>query len=169
MTSGFLLASSVSSARVSCGPLAAVVVTMPKSEKIADSLAPASSIARTSRRSETPVALHAATFQPRCLSRPTIAQAAAVLPESMQVPASATTGTPCMSIGGDGSSVFRPARAGMPMRSPRKGKLRTVPRTLQLNGAPTSGLAESQMPRTPPMFSTWIVSPGFREVGRCPE
>ncbi len=78
------------------GPLAAVVVTMPKSEKIIVSVAPASSIAKMSRRSDTPVALQAATFRPRCRSRPTIAQAAAVLPESMQVPASAMTGTPCI-------------------------------------------------------------------------
>ena len=35
-----------------------------------------------SRRRETPVALHAAMFSPRCRSRLTIAQAAAVFPES---------------------------------------------------------------------------------------
>ena len=46
-------------------PLFSVVVTMPKSEKIIVSEAPASSIASTSRRSDTPVALHAATWKPQ--------------------------------------------------------------------------------------------------------
>ena len=41
------------------------LVTMPKSEKIMESDAPASSIARMSRRNETPVALQAATLRPR--------------------------------------------------------------------------------------------------------
>ncbi len=95
-----------------------------------------------------------------------MAQAAAVLPESMQVPARATTGTPFVSIAGSSSSELAPARAGTPMRSPRYGKLRTVPSTSQLKGAPTSGLAESQIPRTPPMFRSWIVSPGCSDVGR---
>jgi hypothetical protein len=48
---------------------------MPKSEKIIDVLAPASSIASTSRLRDTPVALHAATSKPKWRSRPTIAQA----------------------------------------------------------------------------------------------
>ena len=78
-------------------PVFRVVVTTPKSVKMRLWRAPASSIARMSRRSETPVALNASTTSPRCRMRATMAQAAAVLPASMQVPASATTGTPCVS------------------------------------------------------------------------
>ena len=98
-----------------------------------------------------------------------MAQAAAVLPESMQVPASAMTGVPRISSGVLRSSGDAPARAGTPMRSPRYGKVSTVPSTLQSKGAPTSGLAESQIPRTPPIFSTCTTSPGFSFLGRCPE
>jgi hypothetical protein len=47
--------------RVSAGPHFAVVVTMPRSVKIIVRRAPASSNARMSRRSETPVALKAST------------------------------------------------------------------------------------------------------------
>ena len=65
-----------SNERVRAGPFSAVVVTMPRSEKIIVSDAPASSIVRMSRRSETPVALHAATCKPRCRKLPTIAHAA---------------------------------------------------------------------------------------------
>ena len=57
-----------------------------------------------------------------------------------------------------------PARAGTPMRSPRYGKCSTVPSTSQSNGGPTSGLAESQMPSTPPILRSWIVSPGVSDV-----
>ena len=53
-----------------------------------------------------------------------MAQAAAVLPASMQVPASATTGTPCVSSGASRfERLDRPTRAGTPMRSPRYGKV----------------------------------------------
>ncbi len=96
-TSGWPWVISVSIVRVSAGPEAEVVVTMPRSVKIMLRRAPESSIARTSRRRDTPVALNACTARPRCRMRLTIAQAAAVLPASMQVPASATTGTPCAS------------------------------------------------------------------------
>ena len=44
---------------------------------------------------------------------------AAVLPESMQVPASATTGTPRVSNTTLASSLLAPTRAATPMRSPR--------------------------------------------------
>ena len=64
--------------------------------------APASSMARMSRRSETPVALKASTTCPLCRSRPITAHAAAVLPEFMQVPARATTGTPPQFQSGSG-------------------------------------------------------------------
>ena len=94
ITSGSPCDISVSSARVIAGPVFAVVVTTPRSVKIMLRRAPASSIARMSRRSDTPVALNACTFKPRWRMRATIAQAAAVLPASMHVPASATTGTP---------------------------------------------------------------------------
>ena len=154
MTSGLFSARLLSSARVRAGPLSDVVVTMPRSEKIMVSLAPASSIANMSLRSDTPVALQAETLCPRCLSRPTIAHAAAVLPESMQVPANAMTGTPCVLSIASASSDLAPARAGTPMRSPRYGKCNTVPRTSQSNGGPTSGLAESQWPNTPPILSS---------------
>ena len=80
-------------ARVIAGPFLAVVVTTPRSVKIMLRLAPASSIARMSRRRKTPVTLNACTFRPRWRMRDTMAHAAAVLPASMQVPASATTGT----------------------------------------------------------------------------
>ena len=86
--------SSLSRLRVSAGAFVEVVATMPKSENIAMWRAPASSMARMSRRSATPVDLNASTTSPLCRKRLTIAQAAAVLPEFMQVPAIATTGTP---------------------------------------------------------------------------
>jgi hypothetical protein len=85
--------------RVSAGPQRAVVVTMPRSVKIIVRRAPESSNARMSRRRETPVALKASTVSPRCRMRAMMAEAAAVLPASMQVPASATTGTPRTSSG----------------------------------------------------------------------
>ena len=47
------------------------------------------------------------------------AQAAAVLPASIQVPASATAGTPRASSAALRSRDFAPTRAGTPMRSPR--------------------------------------------------
>src|SRR5688572_10288604 len=93
ITSGSPCDISVSSARVIAGPVFAVVVTTPRSEKIMLLRAPASSIARMSRRKETPVALNACTFRPGWRMRATMAHAAAVLPASIQVPASATTGT----------------------------------------------------------------------------
>ena len=39
------------------------------------------------------------------------------------------------------------------MRSPRYGKVSTVPNTLQSKGLPLSGFAESHTPSTPPMLS----------------
>ena len=118
-TSGLPAASSLSMVRVSAGPLLRVVVTTPRSVKIAQRRAPASSMARMSRRSETPVALKASTVRPRWRMRVMIAQAAAVLPASMQVPASATTGTPRVSSAALASRLLWPTRAGTPMRSPR--------------------------------------------------
>ena len=85
--------------RVNAGPDRAVVVTTPKSVKIVVRRAPESSNAKMSRRSDTPVALKASTINPRWRMRAMMAQAAAVLPASMQVPASATTGTPRTSSG----------------------------------------------------------------------
>src|SRR2546430_2140755 len=64
-TSGLPEASSLSMVRVSAGPVVRVVVTTPRSVKIAQRRAPASSMARMSRRSETPVALKASTVRPR--------------------------------------------------------------------------------------------------------
>ena len=83
--------------RVSAGPTLRVVETMPKSVKMSVLRAPASSNAMMSRRRETPVALNASTTRPRWRMREMMAAAAAVLPASMQVPASATTGTPFVS------------------------------------------------------------------------
>ena len=94
MTSGRAAAISVSIVRARAGPHFSVVVTIPRSVKIMVRRAPESSKARISRRSETPVALKASTTRPRWRMRAMIAQAAAVFPASMQVPASATTGTP---------------------------------------------------------------------------
>jgi hypothetical protein len=51
--------------RVSAGPLTRVVVTTPRSVKMAERRAPASSMARTSRRNDTPVALKASMTSPR--------------------------------------------------------------------------------------------------------
>jgi hypothetical protein len=48
-----------------------------------------------------------------------IAAAAAVLPASMQVPASAIAGMPRVSTTGSAGSARLPTRAGVPMRSPR--------------------------------------------------
>src|SRR5437763_32217 len=76
-TSGLPEASSLSMVRVSAGPLVRVVVTTPRSVKIAQRRAPASSMARMSRRSETPVALKASTVRPRWRMRVITAQAAA--------------------------------------------------------------------------------------------
>ena len=56
-------------------------------------------LTRMSRRNDTPVALKASTISPRWRMRAMMAEAAAVLPASMQVPASATTGTPRTSSG----------------------------------------------------------------------
>ena len=64
MTSGLVAQRRLSSARVRAGPLSGVVVTTPKSVKIEVAKAPESSMARMSRRSETPVALKAATRRP---------------------------------------------------------------------------------------------------------
>jgi len=64
-TSGRPCVISVSIVRVSAGPDFAVVVTMPRSVKSMLRLAPESSIARMSRRSDTPVALKACTARPR--------------------------------------------------------------------------------------------------------
>ena len=78
--------------------------------------APESSIARMSRRSATPVDLNASTTRPLWRKRLTIAHAAAVLPEFMQVPAIATTGTPCVSSGTSSFSGSVETRAGTPTR-----------------------------------------------------
>ena len=80
--------------RVSAGPHFAVVVTIPRSVNSMVRRAPESSKAMMSRRRDTPVALKASTISPRWRMRAMMAEAAAVLPASMQVPASATTGTP---------------------------------------------------------------------------
>ena len=64
--------------RVSAGPLAPVVETTPRSVKIIERRAPASSMARMSRRSDTPVALKASMTRPRCRMRLTMAQAARI-------------------------------------------------------------------------------------------
>jgi len=87
-------------------------------------------------------------MSPRWRMRAMMAEAAAVLPASMQVPASATTGTPRTSsrsvvIQG---LVSRPG--GHADALAEIGKVNTVPKTLQSNGLPLSGVAESQMPRT---------------------
>ena len=142
---------------------------MPKSENIAMWRAPESSMARMSRRSATPVDLNASTTRPLWRKRLTIAHAAAVLPEFMQVPAIATTGTPCVSSGTSSFSGSVETRAGTPTRWPRYGKSSTQPSTLQLNGSPCDGLIESQMPMTPPKFRSCTMSPGLSSVGRWPE
>ena len=119
MTSGRPAARRVTSVRVSAGALAGVVETTPKSVKIAVARAPASSIASTSRRSETPVALRPSTVRPPWLRCRTRVQAAAVLPQFMHEPTSATTGTPAASSGAARSSGSPPIRAATPIRSPR--------------------------------------------------
>jgi len=101
--------------------------------------------------------------------RETIAQAAAVLPASMQLPARATIGTPRVSSETDWSSLREPTRAGTPIRSPRNGNCSTTPRTRQSKGRPLSGLIESHTPSTPPMFSICMTSPGFSDSGMWPE
>ena len=154
---------------MSAGAFFDVVAQIPKSENIATWRAPESSIARMSRRSATPVDLNASTTRPLCLKRLTIAHAAAVLPEFMQVPAIATTGTPCASSGTSRFSGTVETRAGTPTRCPKYGKSSTQPKTRQSNGSPCDGLIESQMPITPPRFSSCTTSPGARCVGRCPE
>ncbi len=113
--------------RVTPGACAGVVATTPRSENSAVLRAPASSIASRSRRSETPVALRASTVRPPWLKWRTSAQAAAVLPELMQEPTSATTGTGGSPVasGAAGSSAglaapaAPPMRAATPIRSPR--------------------------------------------------
>ena len=101
---------------MSAGAFFDVVAQMPKSENIATCRAPESSIARMSRRSATPVDLNASTMRPLCRKRLTIAHAAAVLPEFMQVPAIATIGTPCVSSGTSRLSGSVETRAGTPTR-----------------------------------------------------
>ena len=80
--------------RVTAAALTGVVETTPTSVKIAVRRAPASSIARMSRRRETPVVLRPSTASPAWVSSRTSAQAAAVLPAFMHEPTMATTGTP---------------------------------------------------------------------------
>src|SRR5690606_31724793 len=135
ITSGRRRTSVDSSVRVIAGAFFDVVQTMPRSVKIPVFRAPASSIARMSRRSATPVALNASTTRPSCRKRLTIAHAAAVLPEFMHVPASATTGTPFSATGPLSPFGFcLPTRAGTPTRWPRYGKSSTTPSTRQSNG-----------------------------------
>ena len=98
-----------------------------------------------------------------------MAQAAAVLPEFMQVPAMATTGTPWVSSTGSSASFCMPIRAGTPMRSPRYGKSSTAPSTRASKGWPKLALMESHTPMTPPMFSSCRVSPTASFSGMCPE
>ncbi len=98
-----------------------------------------------------------------------IAQAAAVLPEFMQVPAIMTTGTPFVSSGGSSTRRSRPARDGTPIRSPRYGNSSTAPSTRASNGAPKVALTDSQTPITPPMFKTCSTSPGATASGNRPE
>ena len=80
--------------------------------------APESSMARMSRRSATPVDLIASTMKPLWRKRLTIAHAAAVLPEFMQVPAIATTGHAVRSSGTSSFSGSVDTRAGTPTRWP---------------------------------------------------
>ncbi len=99
----------------------------------------------------------------------TRAQAAAVLPQFMQLPTMATTGMPFRSSTGFSGSGSPPIRAGRPMRSPSTGKESTAPSTSHSNGLPRSGFTESQIPSTPPRLSSWTVSPGARRSGIFPE
>ena len=58
------------------------------------------------------------------------------------------------------------------MRSPRNGNCSTQPSTRASNGLPLSGFTESQMPSTPPMLSTCMMSPAcdlVRHVARVAE
>ena len=83
----------------------AVVDTTPRSVNSAVRRAPASSIASTSRRSDTPVVLAPSHCTPLCVSSRTSAHAAAVLPAFMHEPTSATIGTPRASSAGSASSA----------------------------------------------------------------
>ena len=116
------------------------MATTPKSENIIVLSAPASSIARISLLKATPVALHADTFIFLCLNRLIKEQAATVFPESIHVPEIAITGIFEIFKIAFFSYACNPALAGTPILSPRKGKLKTVPKSSQLNGGPTSGL-----------------------------
>ena len=155
--------------RVACAEFAAVVETTPRSVKMAVARAPASSSARMSRRSETPVALRPSMRRPWWANSRTIAHAAAVLPQFMQLPTMATTGMPLRSSAGRSGSLSPPILAGRPMRSPSTGKLSTAPSTSHSKGLPRSGLTESQIPNTPPRFNRWTTSPGARRSGILPE
>ncbi len=117
--------------------------------------------------SETPVSLAAATRWPARVRPRTSSVAATVLPASMQVPATYTTGMRSRRVSAVGTAWSR-MWAGVPTRSPISGKASTAPSTSAWKGGPSSGLTEVQRPRMPPRLSTSIVSPGASRSGTSP-
>ena len=165
----------VSSVRVTAAALAGVVETTPRSVKSAVRRAPASSIASTSRRSETPVALKASTVKPACAQ---LAGSGRRPPRSCRRSCRsrrcATTGTPRrLERGATGSSgpLADPRRHADPLAEEREVRApRPAPRTR--TARPRSGLTESQMPSTPPRLSSWMRVAGrqpLRQVARVAE
>ena len=104
------------------GRVCAVVVTTPRSVKIMLRRAPASSIARMSRRSETPVALKRVDDEAAVAHRLHEGAGGGGL---ARVHAGADEGDDRHAVGverrGESSGSW-PMRAGTPMRSPRNGK-----------------------------------------------
>ena len=133
--------------RVACAEFFAVVETTPRSVKIA--VAPRAGVLE--RQDVAPQRdagrLEPSTRSPWWANSRTRAQAAAVLPQFMQLPTMATTGMPLRSSTGASGSGSPPIRAGRPMRSPSTGKVEHRAEDLAVEGLPEVGIhriADSQ-------------------------